>query len=206
MVDFNKLRNQRQHARPVEPIDIFLRLPKTPGVDDLWNSQAEALRAWFNRRDEEDLVVKLNTGGGKTLVGLLIAQSIMHERGPALYLSPNNLLVDQTLTMAKQYGVPAVRYVSGEAIDARFLDGQSVMVATYAALFNGQSRFGVAGGRPDTVSVEGIILDDAHTAFSDIETGSRSRFRPDREPMYLELAHLFRNDFGDRVARAHSMT
>ncbi|MGH7489972.1 MAG: DEAD/DEAH box helicase family protein, partial [bacterium] len=79
------------------------------------------------------MVVKLNTGGGKTLVGLLIAQSIMHESGPVLYLSPNNLLVEQTMKLAKQYGMQAVSYAAGEDFDRRFLDAQAVMVGTYNA-------------------------------------------------------------------------
>jgi superfamily II DNA helicase RecQ len=107
LVDFNKLRSQRPQSKPIDPIEIFLRLPKASGIDDLWNSQAEALRTWFERRAERDLIVKLNTGGGKTLVGLLAAQSIINERGPVLYLSPNNLLVDQTLRMASEYGIPS---------------------------------------------------------------------------------------------------
>ena len=197
MVDFSKLRQQRGHTAPIDPAEIFLRLPKAPGIDDLWNSQAEALRNWFQRRTEKDLVIKLNTGGGKTLVGLLIAQSIINEHnGPVLYLSPNNLLVDQTLRMAKDYGLQAVRYVPGEDLDDRFLSGQRVMVATYAALFNGQSRFGLAGGQKDIVQVGGLILDDAHTAFTDMRAVfSISIDSGELSELYAELTHLFRPDF-----------
>lgn len=196
MVDFGALSGSRKNPRPIDPIDIFLRLPKAPGIDDLWNSQAEALRGWFPRRNERDLVVKLNTGGGKTLVGLLIAQSIMHESGPVLYLSPNNLLVEQTMNLARQYGMQAVRYTPGTEFDRRFLDAQSVMVGTYKALFNGLSRFGISGGRTEVVSIEGIVLDDAHTVFSEL----RDTFTitvPSEDPMYRELTGLFRADFGE---------
>ncbi len=49
---------------------------------------------WFARRNEQDVVVKLHTGGGKTLVALLMAQSVMNEIGePVLYLAPTNQLV-----------------------------------------------------------------------------------------------------------------
>lgn len=197
MVDFSERRQQRGHTAPIDPAEIFLRVPKAPGIDDLWNSQAEALRAWFQRRTEKDLVIKLNTGGGKTLVGLLIAQSMINEQGgPVLYLSPNNLLVNQTLRMAKAYGLQAVRYTSGEDFDDRFLRGQSVMVATYAALFNGQSRFGLAGGRRDIVQVGGLILDDAHTAFTEMRAVFTISIEADELPeLYSELAHLFRTDF-----------
>ena len=65
VVDFNRLRSQQQESTPVDPVKIFLRLPKSPGFDDLWSSQAEALKEWFRRRDERDIVIKLNTGGGE---------------------------------------------------------------------------------------------------------------------------------------------
>ena len=58
-------------------------------------SQAQVLEEWFKRRNtDRDIVIKLNTGGGKTLVGLLIAQSILNEHHePVIYLSPTVQLV-----------------------------------------------------------------------------------------------------------------
>jgi replicative superfamily II helicase len=98
MVDLAKLKAQKKSAAPVEPTEIFRRLPKPAGINDLYTSQAEVLQAWFKRRDEKDVVLKLHTGGGKTLVGLLIGQSTLTEKKePVLYLSPTSQLVDQTL-------------------------------------------------------------------------------------------------------------
>ena len=155
MVDFNKMRQTRSQPKPIDPRDIFLRLPKPPGIDDLWNSQAEALKQWFERRNQRDIVIKLNTGGGKTLVGLLIAQSIMNEfQGPVLYLCPTTQLQEQILSKAKEYGVQAAPYVRGADLDEAFLAARSVMVATYAALFNGLTRFGLAGGTRDIVRLQ----------------------------------------------------
>lgn len=55
----------------------------------MYTSQTEILQKWFDRRNERDIVLKLHTGGGKTLVGLLIAQSTQNETGePVLYLTP----------------------------------------------------------------------------------------------------------------------
>jgi superfamily II DNA or RNA helicase len=65
MVDFAKLRNERKQPVPTDPAGIFQRLPKPPHINDLWDSQAKALAAWNERRTEKDLVIKLNTGGGK---------------------------------------------------------------------------------------------------------------------------------------------
>jgi replicative superfamily II helicase len=77
-------------------------LPKPSGINDLYASQAEVLDAWYLRQGEKDVVVKLHTGGGKTLVALLIAQSVMNETGePVLYLAPMNQLVEQVFERAR---------------------------------------------------------------------------------------------------------
>src|SRR5215510_4388698 len=113
MVDFEKLRTKKNKAKAIDPIEIFRRLPKPPGINDLYTSQAEVLKAWFPKRTDRDVVLKLHTGGGKTLVGLLLAQSSINEVGdPVLYLAVNTQLVNQTLQKAKSYGIDAVPYVS----------------------------------------------------------------------------------------------
>ena len=43
MVDFAKLRTKQKKAAPIEPLEIFRRLPKPPGINDLYTSQAEVL-------------------------------------------------------------------------------------------------------------------------------------------------------------------
>jgi superfamily II DNA or RNA helicase len=96
MVDFKKLRAGKGKPNPVPPREIFHSLPKPVGINDLYASQAEVLDTWHARRNDKDVVVKLHTGGGKTLVALLMAQSIMNETGlPVLYLTPTNQLVGQ---------------------------------------------------------------------------------------------------------------
>src|SRR6266571_8789285 len=103
LVDFNKLNTDRFQSRPPDPLRIFQRLPKPPHINDLWESQSEALKMWTPRRTENDLVIKLNTGGGKTLVGLLIGQALLHELElPILYLCPNNQLVRQAAEKADE--------------------------------------------------------------------------------------------------------
>src|SRR6266567_7354341 len=111
MVDFRKFRSTKVQPPATDPIDIFNRLPKPPGITDLYTSQAEVLREWYDRQNEHDLVIKLHTGGGKTLVGLLIAQSLLHQtHKPVLYSSPTAQLVEQIVTKAKSYNIPAVAY------------------------------------------------------------------------------------------------
>jgi replicative superfamily II helicase len=197
MVDFAKMRQTRSQSKAIDPKDIFLRLPKPPGIDDLWSSQADALKDWFQRRNQRDIVIKLNTGGGKTLVGLLISQSVMNEfKGSTLYLCPTSQLQEQTLTKAREYGIPAIPYSPGADLDDKFLSAQSVMVATYAALFNGLTRFGLAGGARDVVKLEAIILDDAHTAFANLRDAFTISIDSKKQAsIYQELVQQFRADF-----------
>lgn len=170
MVDLSRIRGAAKQQSPTDPVKIFERQPKPEGVNDLWKSQDEALRGWKQRRGEKDLVIKLNTGGGKTLVGLLIAQAAMNEtKVGALYLCATNQLVDQTMAKAREFQLPVVRYEAGAGrpLPIAFQNGEATLVATYRALFHGYSKFKVRGrGTPAEASV--IICDDAHTAFADV--------------------------------------
>ncbi|MBE0624553.1 MAG: DEAD/DEAH box helicase [Burkholderiales bacterium] len=174
MVDFAKLRTQKKKTTPIEPLEIFRRLPKPPGINDLYTSQAEVLESWFQRRKERDVVLKLHTGGGKTLVGLIMAQSTVYETNePVLYLAPTRQLVNQALVKAKALGIAAVPYQTGKPLDDAFLNGKAIMIATYKALFNGRSKFGVRGPATAPIKVSAVILDDAHVASSVVRESFR---------------------------------
>lgn len=111
MVDFRKLREERKPANPIDPVDIFRALPKPGRVRDLYTTQHDVLTEWFKRSQEgrKDIVIKLPTGGGKTLVNLLIAQSMLNERKElVLYLVPNHQLLQQVVKEAGDFSIPAV--------------------------------------------------------------------------------------------------
>jgi replicative superfamily II helicase len=161
----------------------------------LFDIQRKALLEWLERRNDKDIVIKLNTGGGKTLVGLLIAQSIMNEyRGGVLYLCPNWQLVRQIIEKAQEVGIKAHPY--DRRVDApEFLNGQSLLVAPYQALFNGLSRFGLKG-QSDVTMVQGIILDDAHASLPIMrQQFTLSINAGEQRGLYEELIGLFRHDF-----------
>lgn len=198
MVDFAKLRTQTRKAAPTEPLEIFRRLPKPPGINDLYTSQAEVLENWFARRTERDVVVKLHTGGGKTLVGLLMAQSTLNEtKEPVLYLAPNRQLVNQTLDKAKALGIAAVGYKPGEPLNDDFVNGKAIMVGTYKALFNGRSKFGVRGAAGTPIKVGALLLDDAHAAFSVVRESFTLEVSAGEKDRYQSLTGLFRRAFRD---------
>jgi replicative superfamily II helicase len=203
MVDFKKLRASEHQAPATHPVDIFRRLPKPPGINDLYSSQAEVLEAWYARRNERDLVVKLHTGGGKTLVGLLMAQAVLNEtREPVIYLAPTVQLVQQVLAKAGEYSVPAVGYEKGVDLRDEFFAAKAVLVCTYQALFHGKCKFGVRGDGKEPVSPAAVLADDAHVAFSTVREQFSLQVKKDKDPEgYAHLTTLFRNDFAalDRV-------
>lgn len=196
MVDFSRLRTNKIRSKPIDPTEIFRRLPKPPGINDLYTSQTEMLQGWFERRNQRDVVLKLHTGGGKTLVGLLIAQSTLNEtNAPVLYLTPTNQLVQQTLNKAKDLGINAVEYKKGQQLHEEFKNGQAVMVGNYNALFNGKSKFGIRGER-QLQRVSAIILDDAHVAFGVVrDSFTLDVDRNENHDRYVGLVDLFRQSF-----------
>lgn len=197
MVDFAKLKTKKNKSTPIEPLEIFRRLPKPAGINDLYVSQAEVLDTWFQRRTQRDTVVKLHTGGGKTLVGLLMAQSTINESNePVLYLTPTRQLVTQTLAKAKALGIAAVPYQPGQPLNDAFLNGKAIMVGTYKALFNGRSKFGVRGSTGTPIKASAVILDDAHVAFSVVRESFTLEVSAEKQrERYDGLTGLFRRAF-----------
>lgn len=197
MVDFNKLSTSgRQHAVQ-SPIDIFNRLPKPEYIDDLHQSQYEVLERWFSSRDSRrDFVVKLHTGGGKTLVGLLMALSSAKElKKGALYLVDNRQLADQVVSQAAEIGISATPYNGKSSLNAEFRNGDTILVASYQALFNGLSAFGkLHDVEYEDISI--IVFDDAHSAFEAVRDAfTVTIFADDDVALYRDICALFRRDF-----------
>lgn len=168
MVDFNKLLNEDASPAPLNPADIFHSLPRADTkYDYLRDVQGEVLKAWHGRRKERDIVMKMNTGSGKTLVGLLMLQSLLHEEvGPVLYLCPTKQLVEQVYQTARELSLPAVTDGPTSDLPHEFLNSEAVYVTTFKKLFNGRSVFGIPGsGRPQ-VAIGGVLVDDAHSCLT----------------------------------------
>ena len=195
MVDFQKLRRPPTRDPTKHPIEIFQSLPKPEHINDLWDTQAAALRAWHQRRSQRDLVIKLNTGSGKTLVGLLIGESVRRElQQPFLYLAPTRQLATQVVQKATESGIPAESY-QGRGLPTSFLNAEAILVGAYQMLFNGLTVFGLRGRR-EPVAVGGIVLDDAHTSAATL----RDKFsiivrRSEHEELYRDLVSRFRSTF-----------
>jgi hypothetical protein len=157
--DFSSLNPKPQGSSETDPIEIFQSLSRSDKtINDLWLGQGDALREWYKNRTQNDVVISLNTGAGKTLIGLLIAQSLVNEtKGLVIYCCSSIQLVDQTKEKAEGYGLPATTYYRSEFSDTEAQQGKAPLVTTYQSLFNGRSKF-------LRKEIEAIIFDDSHTA------------------------------------------
>lgn len=158
-MDFSKISAKKREQPPIDPIEIFHKAKiSDPNINDLWLAQGDALREWHASRDEADIGVVLNTGAGKTLVGLLIAQSLVNEtRAQVLYACSSIQLVEQTAEKAAGYGLSVTTYFGRNFSNDLFHQGKAPCVTTYQALFNGRSRF-------FREEISAVIFDDAHAA------------------------------------------
>ncbi|TOD54958.1 hypothetical protein CGJ61_24255, partial [Vibrio parahaemolyticus] len=84
MVDFKKRLKKKEIVKKVNPIDIYESLDRRSETGPLRGSQETILREWFETRfGDKNTIIKLHTGEGKTLIGLLILQSKINAgKGP----------------------------------------------------------------------------------------------------------------------------
>jgi len=154
-LDFGKL-NAGTAAIQTDPRKIFTTLKRDARFKRPLDEQADVLDVWFERRAARDLTIKMNTGGGKTVVGLLCLQSSLNENvKPAVYITPDSFLVTQVIKEAKELGIA----VTEDEHDPDFLAGRSILVANVHKLFNARSVFGVGEKK---IPIGSIIIDDAH--------------------------------------------
>ena len=101
-LNFSQLAGTSVVDTATEPRRIFAALPaKDPRYGYPRDVQTEIWEGWHPRRTERDLVIKMNTGGGKTVVGLTILKSCLNEGvGPAAYISPDIYLKNQVIAEA----------------------------------------------------------------------------------------------------------
>jgi len=157
--DFKKIKAKKRTIEPVDPIELFQKLKITDSnINDLWLAQGDALRKWNENRKDRDIGIVLNTGAGKTLVGLLIGQSLVNEiKGKVLYACSSIQLVEQTAEKAKGYGLNVTTYFRRNFNNDLFQKSLAPCITTYQALFNGRSIF-------FREEIDAVIFDDSHTA------------------------------------------
>ena len=190
-IDFDKLLSGDSIDALIEPRKIFATLSnKAQKYSYLRDVQSEVLDAWFARRDEPDLVVKMNTGAGKTVIGLLILQSCLNEKkGPVVYVAPDHFLCEQVRLEAGQLGIPVVSQHSS----LEFKRGEAILVIPIHTLINGKSAFGV-GQEGVKIRVGSLLIDDAHACLATAEGQFTLRISSEHAA-YAKLLDLFAQDF-----------
>lgn len=171
---------------PINPRELFGTLAiRSADLQEMWVPQGQALQEWHEQRETADVLFKLNTGAGKTLIGLLAAQSLVNEtHGRVLYVCATNQLLEQTKAKAAEYGIDVATYCRGEWEGDAYDRATGPGLTNYHAVFNGLSRF-------EREDLEAVVFDDAHTAHSIV----RDQFtlpvlREDFPEAYWRLAGL----------------
>lgn len=190
MVDFKKRLGKKVAKKPTNPIEIYEALDRASDKGPLRPAQTGVLSEWSIRStDTRDLIVKLHTGQGKTLVGLLMLQSRLNAgKGPAVYLCPDHFLIAQTCEQAAQFGIATC--VADDELPEAFLEGKIILVTSVQKLFNGMTKFGIHN---QSLEIGTILLDDAHACADRIREACTIKI-PKNEAAYSGLKSLFASD------------
>lgn len=194
-LDFGQLSKKSVADTATEPRRIFTALPgRDAKYSRPWDVQSQVWESWHARRDESDLLVKMNTGGGKTVVGLVMLKSCLNEgAGPAVYLTPDIYLADQVRAEADALGIETV----DDPRAARFLSGKAILVTYIHKLINGLSVFGVLGNNRPVISIGSLLVDDTHACVATLEDQFTLTIKRDHAA-YIPLVELFDDALRDQ--------
>lgn len=164
MVDFSKkiLRNETKLI--LDPVEIYYDLDRTTEKSgEIRPAQKEILKKWYtDYREKKDIILKMNTGAGKTLTGLLILESRRRSnQSLEVYLCNDTHLVNQTISQASLFGIDTCQISDENEIPDDATLGRKILVTTIHKLFNGKTIFGLDH---NSVKIDGLVLDDAHNS------------------------------------------
>jgi replicative superfamily II helicase len=186
VLDFSKLTNSSS-GKQTDPRKLFTTLKRAPRFKRPLDEQADVLDSWYARRTEKNITLKMNTGAGKTVVGLLCLQSCLNEGvKPAVYITPDRFLTEQVIREAADLGIA----VTENEKDVEFLSGRAILVANIFKLINGRSVFGVNTRK---IPLGAIVVDDAHACLTTASEQFTARIDVGL-PLYEQLLTLFEDD------------
>lgn len=194
MVDFTKQLNSFEDKEIINPEEIYEQLDRASDKGPLRPAQKDILNNWYtNYQNQKDTIIKLHTGQGKTLIGLLILQSHLNKtKEPVLYLCPNKHLVSQTVQQAKEFGINCCILENGNQFPESFLNGESILVTHIQVLFNGLTKFGLDMNH---LKVSMLVLDDSHACVEAIRSSTKFGLtKQNSKTIYRELFNLFKDD------------
>ncbi|ALC88887.1 DEAD/DEAH box helicase [Bacillus sp. FJAT-18017] len=200
MVDFKKRLTKKKSEKKIFPKEIYSTLDRSSDKGPLRPVQEKILERWFNEfQEKKDVILKLHTGQGKTLTGLLILQSKLNQdKGPALYLCHNNYLIEQTCKQAESFGINYC--VIDNELPDEFIDGKSILITSIQKLFNGESKFGLG---PRSLPVSTILMDDAHACIEVIKNAFKIELKQETNA-YQEIFALFSQELQNQGAGTYS--
>lgn len=159
MINFGKLAKAKTSTVPTKLDELFEQLDRKATHQILRPVQWEALQALDDQQNERDVVLKVSTGSGKTLVGVVYAE-MMRRRypgEPVIFLCPTSQLIDQVLDTAAKIGVVAETFSPGIVPHLAF-EGRAVLVCTYDKVFTARNIF-----ERDNIVPSAVILGDVHS-------------------------------------------
>jgi len=189
MVNFKKLIQSSTSVDIKNLKALFEDLERQASHLELRVVQEEALSMLSNSRDAKDIILKINTGSGKTLVGLLYLLSFMKEcQEPVVYLCPTKQLCEQVHAEAKKFGIKTVLYKGGETHpQLEATQAKAIIICTYDKLFNARTTFDTTKLRPCA-----FVLDDAHAGIEEIRDSFTLKIYKGEE-LYKNLINIFDN-------------
>ncbi len=187
MIDFSKLGVEKTPSS-IEPRDIFMSLPtKNKSYEYPRDVQSEVWKLWFESREQKNTIIKMNTGSGKTVVGLTILKSCIDEgKGPAVYVVPDNYLVQQVCSEAEKLGIKVVQ----DEEDYPFMRKQAILVINIHKLVNGKSVFGMRSDN-NNINIGSILIDDAHACLETIGDQFTITIPIEDEEVYSSIMSIF---------------
>ncbi|EJF51011.1 DEAD/DEAH box helicase [Enterococcus sp. C1] len=191
MVDFNEKMGIGKIILETDPEKIYDTLDRSTEKGPLRPEQIEILNKWYSERsNDENTILKLNTGKGKTIIGLLILLSKMNSLNkPVLYMCPNNFLVEQTVAQAKQFGIKTCTIGTDRQLPMEYINAESILVITSQYMFHGYSKF-----EDDRFSTDcgAIVIDDSHAVIDNIRQSMKFLITKNKsELVYNKFLSLF---------------
>lgn len=194
MVDFSRKLKNKQKEIETNPKDIYVSLDRqSEKSGPLRPSQVRVLSDWYkNRLSNKDIILKLNTGAGKTLVGLLMLESRRRLRkknnyGIEVFLCNDRNLIDQTINQAKLFGIQLMKINDSNEIPDEVINGERILVTSVQKVFNGKSIF----QRDDSPEVDTMVIDDAHASAEIIKQSSTLTIKKSNDnQLYTDIFNL----------------
>ena len=192
-IDFKKKISQKNIEKKINPKEIYETLDRKSNVGPMRPAQELILSEWYNhRRNDEDLIIKLHTGEGKTLIGLLLLQSQLNAYNePCIYVTPNKYLAKQVCAEAEKFGIQYCT-IENNTLPTDFETGKKILITHAQKLFNGLSIFGLYN---NSIKINSIVLDDSHSCIDIIQNAFSITIKStDSNDCYNKILSLFEDE------------